>query len=169
VVASTLGVILGVVRQAGWISLIFSLEFALALLLEIAGGWQETTRSYRRRLLQAFSFVLGVIVLAAVAYREGWEAVLLGRRVISSHRFPPPWTVVEENNGCFNRERSRRALAGVCLFRGRAGTPSGALPRVPASAEYVGKGRAFPKGTGGGPPPRVAEKEEQAFEASVSI
>ena len=76
VVASTLGVILGVVRQAGWISLIFSLAFALALLLEIAGGWQETTRSYRRRLLQAFSFVLGVIVLAAVAYREGWEAVL---------------------------------------------------------------------------------------------
>jgi hypothetical protein len=49
---------------------------ALALLLEIAGGWQETTRPYRRRLLQAFSFVLGVIVLAAVAYREGWEAVL---------------------------------------------------------------------------------------------
>jgi hypothetical protein len=38
--------------------------------------WQETTRPYRRRLLQAFSFVLGVIVLAAVAYREGWEAVL---------------------------------------------------------------------------------------------
>ena len=76
VVASTLGVILGVVRQAGWISLIFSLAFALALLLEIAGGWQEMTRPYRRRLLQAFSFVLGVIVLAAVAYREGWEAVL---------------------------------------------------------------------------------------------
>jgi hypothetical protein len=38
VVASTLGVILGVVRQAGWISLIFSLAFALALLLEIARG-----------------------------------------------------------------------------------------------------------------------------------
>jgi hypothetical protein len=76
VVASTLGVILGVVRQAGWVSLIFSLAFALALLLEIARGWQETTRPYRRRLLQAFSFVLGVIVLAVVAYREGWEAVL---------------------------------------------------------------------------------------------
>ena len=58
------------------ISLIFSLAFALAVLLEIAGGWQETTRPYRPRLLQAFSFVLGVIVLAAVAYREGWEAVL---------------------------------------------------------------------------------------------
>jgi hypothetical protein len=28
------------------------------------GGWQ------------AFSFVLGVIIFAAVAYREGWEAVL---------------------------------------------------------------------------------------------
>jgi hypothetical protein len=52
------------------------LAFALALLLEIAGRWQEATRPYRRTLLQAFSFVLGVIVLAAVAYREGWEAVL---------------------------------------------------------------------------------------------
>ena len=76
VVASTLGVILGVVRQAGWISLIFSLAFALVLLLEIAGGWQETTRPFRRRLFHAVSFVLGVIILATVAYREGWEAVL---------------------------------------------------------------------------------------------
>ena len=71
-----LGVILGVVREAGWLSLIFALAFALALLLEIAGGWQETTRRSRRRLLQAFLFVLGVITLAVVAYREGWEAVL---------------------------------------------------------------------------------------------
>ena len=73
--AGVLGVILGVVREAGWLSLIFALAFALALLLEIAGGWQETTRRSRRRLLQAFSFVLGVIIFAAVAYREGWEAV----------------------------------------------------------------------------------------------
>ena len=58
------------------ISLIFALAFALALLLEIAGGWQETTCPSRRRLLQAFSFVLGAIIFAAVAYREGWEAVL---------------------------------------------------------------------------------------------
>jgi hypothetical protein len=76
VVASTLGVILGVVRQAGWISLIFSLAFALALLLEIAGGWEETTRPFRRRLLQAFLLSLGVTTSAVVAYREGWEAVL---------------------------------------------------------------------------------------------
>ena len=74
--AGVLGVILGVVREAGWLSLIFALAFALALLLEIAGEWQETTRQSRRRLLQAFSFVLGVIILATVAYREGWEAVL---------------------------------------------------------------------------------------------
>ncbi len=74
--AGVLGVILGVVREAGWLSLIFALAFALALLLEIAGGWQETTRPSRRRLLQAFSFALGVIILATVAYREGWEAVL---------------------------------------------------------------------------------------------
>ena len=71
VVASTLGVILGVVRQAGWISLIFSLAFALALLLEIA-----RTRPFRRKLLQASLFCLGVITLAVVGYREGWEAVL---------------------------------------------------------------------------------------------
>ena len=47
-----------------------------ALLLEIAGGWQETTRRSRRRLLQAFSFVSGVIILAVLMYREGWEAGL---------------------------------------------------------------------------------------------
>jgi len=76
VVAGVLGVILGVVREAGWLSLIFALAFALALLLEIAGGWQETTRRSQRRLLQAFSFVVGVIILAVVVYREGWEAVL---------------------------------------------------------------------------------------------
>jgi hypothetical protein len=75
VVASTLGVILGVVRQAGWISLVFSLAFALALLLEIAGGWQETTRPYQRSLLQAFSFVLRVMCWRR-SHREGWEAVL---------------------------------------------------------------------------------------------
>ena len=70
------GVLLGVLREAGWLSLIFALAFALALLLEIAGGRQETTRRSRRRLLQAFSFVVGVIILAVVVYREGWEAVL---------------------------------------------------------------------------------------------
>jgi O-antigen ligase len=69
-------VILGVVREAGWLSLLFALAFALALVLEIAGRWQETTRPSRRRLLQAFSFALGVIIFAVVTYREGWEAVL---------------------------------------------------------------------------------------------
>ena len=44
VVAGVLGLLLGVVREAGWLSLIFALAFALVLLLEIAGGWQETTR-----------------------------------------------------------------------------------------------------------------------------
>jgi dipeptide/tripeptide permease len=73
--AGVLGVILGVVREAGWLSLLFALAFALALLLEIA-EWRETSRPSRRRLLQAFSFVLGVVIFAVVAYREGWEAVL---------------------------------------------------------------------------------------------
>jgi hypothetical protein len=74
--AGVLGLLLGVVREAGWLSLIFALAFALALLLEIAGGWEETTRPFRRRLLHAASFVLGVVIFAVVAYREGWEAVL---------------------------------------------------------------------------------------------
>jgi hypothetical protein len=43
---------------------------------EIAGGWQESAPRSRRRLLQAFSFVLGLIILGVVAYREGWEAAL---------------------------------------------------------------------------------------------
>jgi hypothetical protein len=76
VLAGVLGVLLSAVRQAGWISLLFSLAFALALLVEIAGRLQESIRPSRRRLWQAFSLVLGVIILAAVAYREGWEAVL---------------------------------------------------------------------------------------------
>ena len=74
--AGVLGVILATVREAGWLSLIFALAFALALVLEMAGGWRETTRRSRRRLLRAFSFAVGVIIFAAVAYREGWEAVL---------------------------------------------------------------------------------------------
>ena len=76
VVFAVLGVLLGVVRQAGWISLLFSIAFALALLVEIAYRLQKTIRPSRRRLWQAFSFVSGVILFAAVAYREGWEAVL---------------------------------------------------------------------------------------------
>jgi hypothetical protein len=100
VVAVVLGLLLGVVRQATWISLIFALAFALALLLEIAGGWQETTRPFRRRLLQAFSLVSGVIMLAVrVSRRMGGgpfpadlsnnlaPRLLSGRRVISSRRF----------------------------------------------------------------------------------
>ena len=75
VVFAVLGVLLGVVRQAGWISLLFSIAFALALLVEIAGRLRESIRPSRRRLWQAFSLVLGVIILAPVAYREGWEAV----------------------------------------------------------------------------------------------
>src|SRR4249920_301945 len=74
--AGVLGLFLGVVREAGWLSLLFALAFALALLLEFAGGWHETTRPFRRRLFHAVSFVVGVIILTTVAYREGWEAVL---------------------------------------------------------------------------------------------
>jgi hypothetical protein len=76
--------------------------------VEIAGALQESIRPSRRRLWQAFSFVLGVIIFAAVAYREGWEAVLFlliflaiwqlatfERQVISSRRFPSLWSVDE--------------------------------------------------------------------------
>jgi hypothetical protein len=52
--AGVLGVILGVVREAGWLSLLFTLAFALALLLEIGGRWRETTRPSRRRLRRRF-------------------------------------------------------------------------------------------------------------------
>src|SRR5262245_28181507 len=76
IISGVLGLLLGVVREAGWLSLIFALGFALALLLEIAGGWHETTRPSRRKLLQAGSLVLGAIIFAVVAYREGWEAAL---------------------------------------------------------------------------------------------
>ncbi len=76
VIAAPLGVLLGVVREAGWLSLIFALAFALALLLEIAGGWEEATRPSRRRLLQALALVSGMIILAVVIYREGWETAL---------------------------------------------------------------------------------------------
>jgi dipeptide/tripeptide permease len=76
VIAGVMGLLLGVVREAGWLSLIFALGFALALLLEIAGGRQETTRPSRRRLFQAFSLVAGAIIFAVVAHREGWEAAL---------------------------------------------------------------------------------------------
>ena len=76
VVSGVLGLLLGVIRQATWISLIFALAFALALLLEIAGGWREQLVHFGENLLQASLFGLGVITLAVVAYREGWEAVL---------------------------------------------------------------------------------------------
>jgi hypothetical protein len=111
--AGVLGLLLGVVREAGWLSLLFALAFALALLLEVAGGWQETTRPFRRRLFRAVSFVLGVIILATVAYREDGRRSFsadfpsnLGTRYLwsgqltSSRRFPPPWTV-EEADACF--------------------------------------------------------------------
>ncbi len=76
VVTGVLGMLLGVVREAGWLSLLFALAFALALLVDIAGALQELIRPSRRRLWHAFLFVLGVIILAAIAYREGWEGVL---------------------------------------------------------------------------------------------
>ena len=74
--AGVLGLLLGVVREAGWLSLIFALAFALALLLEVAGGWEEATRPSRRRLFQAISLLSGIIILAVVIYREGWEAAV---------------------------------------------------------------------------------------------
>ena len=76
VVFAVLGVLLGVVHEGGWISQLFLIGFALALLVEIASRLQESIRLSRRRLWQAFWFVLGVIIFAVVAYREGWEAVL---------------------------------------------------------------------------------------------
>jgi formate hydrogenlyase subunit 3/multisubunit Na+/H+ antiporter MnhD subunit len=70
VIAVTLGVLLGVVRQAGWLSLIFAMGFALVLLLEMAGGWEESTRPYRRRVLHAFLLLLGMSILGVVTYEK---------------------------------------------------------------------------------------------------
>jgi len=68
--------IAGIRPGASWLGLIFALGFALALLLEFAGGWERTTRPYRRRVLQAFWLILGLIILGVVTYREGWELTL---------------------------------------------------------------------------------------------
>jgi hypothetical protein len=68
--------IAGIRPGASWLGLIFALGFALALLLEFAGGWERTTRPYRRRALQAFWLILGLIILGVVTYREGWELTL---------------------------------------------------------------------------------------------
>jgi hypothetical protein len=76
VIAAPLGFIAGLRPGAAWLGLILALGFALALLLEIAGGWEETTRPYRRRVLQAFFLSLGIIILAVATYREGWETAL---------------------------------------------------------------------------------------------
>jgi hypothetical protein len=66
----------GIRPGAAWLGLIFALGFALALLMEFAGGWEETTRPYRRRMLQAFWLILGLIILGVVTYIEGWELTL---------------------------------------------------------------------------------------------
>ena len=62
------------------------------------------------------------------------------------------------------QERSSPSSCAICANSGSTGGAS----KVPAPAEYVGKGghsqRIRVKA-----PARVAEKEEQAFEASVSI
>ena len=76
VIAIVFRFIAGLRPGASWLGLIFALGFALALLLEFAGGWERTTRPYRRRALQAFWLILGLIILGVVTYIEGWELTL---------------------------------------------------------------------------------------------
>ena len=76
VIATIFRFIAGIRPGASWLGLIFALGFALALLLEFAGGWERTTRPYRRRALQAFWLILGLIILGVVTYRDGWELTL---------------------------------------------------------------------------------------------
>ena len=76
VVATIFRLLAGLRPGAAWLGLIFALGFGLALLMEFAGGWEEVTRPYRRRALQAFWLVLGLIILAVATYREGWETAL---------------------------------------------------------------------------------------------
>jgi hypothetical protein len=75
-IASIFWLIAGLRPGAAWLGLMLALGFALTLLMEFAGGWEETTRPYRRRALQAFWLVLGLIILAVATYREGWETAL---------------------------------------------------------------------------------------------
>jgi Integrase core domain len=71
-VSCTMGFVLGVVRHATWLSLLFAPSFGLALLTEIAGGLAEWTRNpVRRRLRLAVSVVVGMAILATVAVRDG--------------------------------------------------------------------------------------------------
>ena len=76
VIAIVFRFIAGLRPGASWLGLIFALGFALALLLEFAGGWERTTRPYRRRARQAFWLILGLIILGVVTYTEGWELTL---------------------------------------------------------------------------------------------
>jgi len=76
VAASIFRLIAGLRPGAAWLSLTFALAFALALLMEFAGGWEQTTRPYRRRALQAFWLILGLIILGVLTYIEGWELTL---------------------------------------------------------------------------------------------
>ena len=57
VIAAIFGFIAGLRPGAAWLGLILALGFALALLLEIAGGWEETSRPYRRRALQVLAYL----------------------------------------------------------------------------------------------------------------
>jgi len=76
VVATIFRLFAGLRPGAAWLGLIFALGFGLALLMEFAGGWEEVTRPYRRRALQAFWLIFGLIILGVVTFREGWEATL---------------------------------------------------------------------------------------------
>ena len=76
VAASIFRLIAGLRPGAAWLSLTFALAFALALLMEFAGGWEQTTRPYRRRALQAFWLILVMIILGVATYSEGWELTL---------------------------------------------------------------------------------------------
>jgi len=103
-----MGFVLGVVRHATWLSLLLAPSFGLALLAEIAGGLAEWTRNpVRRRLRLAVSVVVGMAILATVAVRDGWEAVVdlatgwNGRRQMTSRRrFPPPHRTLDDTGLC---------------------------------------------------------------------
>ena len=65
--------------RRGWLSLLFALAFALALLPEIAGGWQETARPFPAET------VAGVFVCLGSDYLRGGRV----SRRMGGGSFPP--------------------------------------------------------------------------------
>jgi uncharacterized membrane protein (UPF0136 family) len=71
-VCGVVGMVVGLVRHSIWLSLLLVVAFALALLWEIAMRLWEANQLRGLWLAAA----IGAGILAAVAFRDGWEAIV---------------------------------------------------------------------------------------------